>query len=148
MMLYLQTITKDNWLDALSLRVRKDQVDFVAPNVFSLAELNFLENFHAKGIYHEDEMIGFALYGIDEEDQAYWIYRMMIDQNHQGKGYGTKGIHLIIEDIKKIKEDHHQTITLSYEPENEHAKKLYDKLGFKEIEGLFSDGEQVSRFQF
>jgi diamine N-acetyltransferase len=34
----------------------------------SLAQLNFLDNFYAKGIYHEDEMVGFTLYGIDDED--------------------------------------------------------------------------------
>jgi diamine N-acetyltransferase len=61
-MLSLKTITKDNWLKAISLRVREDQVEFVASNAVSLAQLNFLENFHAKGIFHDDEMIGFPLY--------------------------------------------------------------------------------------
>src|SRR5690606_10452057 len=106
-------ITKDNWYKAISLRVREDQVNFVASNVVSLAQLNFLENFMAKGIYNDDEMVGFALYGIDDDDHEYWIYRMMIDQNHQGKGYGKKAIQLIIDDIKEIKEDRHQTISLS-----------------------------------
>ncbi|MFC7687778.1 GNAT family N-acetyltransferase [Ureibacillus sp. GCM10028918] len=72
-------------------------------------------------------MVGFALYGIDEDDHEYWIYRMMIDQKHQGKGYGVKAVNLIIEDIRNIKEEHHQTITLSYEPTNEHAKRIYEK---------------------
>ena len=77
-MLHLKTITKDNWLKAISLRVREDQVKFVASNAMSLAQLNFLENFHAKGIYHGEEMIGFSLYGIDEDNHEYWICRMMI----------------------------------------------------------------------
>jgi diamine N-acetyltransferase len=147
-MQYLKTITKDNWLKAISLRVREDQVEFVAPNAFSLAQLNFLENFHAKGIYHDEEMIGFTLYGIDEDDQEYWIYRMMIDQNHQGKGYGWRAVQLVIDDIKNRKEDRHKTITLSYEPTNEHAKRVYEKMGFQEIAGLIIGGEQVARFTF
>ena len=102
-MLRLETITKDNWLKAISLRVREDQVIFVASNAVSLAQLNFLENFHAKGIYLGDEMIGFALYGIDEDDSEYWIYRMMIDQKHQGNGYGKEAIQLVIDDIKEVK---------------------------------------------
>lgn len=57
-------------------------------------------------------MIGFTLYGLDEDDQEYWIYRMMIDQKHQGKGYSVKALSLIINDIKEIKKDQHQTITL------------------------------------
>ncbi|MDR6125245.1 hypothetical protein QFZ87_004842 [Bacillus sp. SLBN-46] len=32
-MLHLKTITKDNWWKAISLRVREDQVKFVASNV-------------------------------------------------------------------------------------------------------------------
>lgn len=145
-MLHLKTITKDNWVDAISLRVREDQVKFVASNAVSLAQLNFLENFHAKGIYQDEEMIGFALYGIDEDDHEYWIYRMMIDQKHQGKGYGKEAIQLVIDDIRNIKEDRHTTITLSYEPTNEHAKRVYEKIGFQEIDGLIIGGEQVSRF--
>src|SRR6185437_16563933 len=111
-MLHLETITKDNWVKAISLRVREDQVNFVASNAVSLAQLNFLENFHAKGIYLGEEMIGFALYGLDEEDHEYWIYRMMIDQKHQGKGFGKEAIQLVINDIRKLKDDRHQTITL------------------------------------
>ncbi|MCM3744610.1 GNAT family N-acetyltransferase [Sporosarcina luteola] len=147
-MLHLESITKDNWVKAISLRVREDQVNFVASNSVSLAQLNFLENFHAKGIYLGEEMIGFALYGIDEDDHEYWIYRMMIDQKHQGKGYGKEAIQLVIDDIQSIKEDCHQTITLSYEPANEHAIRIYEKMGFKEIEGLLISGEQVARYTF
>ena len=108
----------------------------------------FLNDFHAKGIYLGEEMIGFALYGIDEDDHEYWIYRMMIDQKHQGKGYGKEAIKLVIDDIKMIKEDRHKTIILSYEPTNEHAKQVYEKVGFKEIDGLMISDEQVSRFTF
>lgn len=147
-MLHLETITKDNWLKAISLRVREDQVNFVASNTVSLAQLNFLENFHAKGVYLSEEMIGFALYGIDEDNHEYWIYRMMIDQTHQGKGYGKEAIQLVIDDIRAMKGEHHQTITLSYEPENEYAKRIYEKMGFKEIEGFVIEGEQVARYTF
>lgn len=147
-MLYLKPITKDNWLKAISLRVREDQTKFVAPNAVSLAQLNFLENFHAKGIYHEETMVGFTLYGIDEDDHEYWIYRIMIDQKYQGKGYGKRAISLVIEDIKKIKEARHKSITLSYEPTNVHAKRVYEKMGFNEVEGLIINGEQVSRYTF
>lgn len=147
-MLHLKTITKDNWIKAISLKVREDQVNFVASNVVSLAQLNFLENFHAKGIYFGEAMVGFTLYGLDEDDHEYWIYRMMIDEKHQGKGYGKEAVRLVIEDIQTMKEPHHQTISLSYEPDNEHAKRLYEKMGFQEIDGLVIEGEQVARYTY
>lgn len=147
-MLHLKTITKDNWIEAISLKVREDQRNFVATNAVSLAQLNFLENFHARGIYNGEEMVGFALYGIDEDDHEYWIYRMMIDERHQGKGYGKEAVTLVIEDIKRMKEDRHKTITLSYEPSNVHAKRVYEKMGFKEVDGLIIGDEQVARYTF
>jgi len=147
-MLHLKPITKDNWIDAISLRVREDQVKFVASNAVSLAQLNFLDDFHAKGIYADDEMVGFTLFGIDDEDHEYWMYRMMIDHKHQGKGYGKQAVQLVIEDIRSMKEERHQLINLSYEPENEVAKRLYGQLGFNEVEGFLVDGEQVARFHF
>ncbi|WP_047983350.1 GNAT family N-acetyltransferase [Ornithinibacillus californiensis] len=146
--LHLQPITKENWTKAISLRVREDQVNFIASNAVSLAQLNFLENFHAKGIFDDEEMVGFTLFGIDEDDHEYWIYRMMIDQKHQGKGYGKQAVKLVIDDIRLMKDERHQTITLSYEPVNEHAKRIYEKMGFQELEGLIIDGEQVARFTF
>jgi diamine N-acetyltransferase len=146
--LHLQAITKENWTKAISLRVREDQVNFIASNAVSLAQLNFLENFHAKGIFNDEEMVGFTLFGIDEDDHEYWIYRMMIDQKHQGKGYGKQAVKLVIDDIRLMKDERHHTITLSYEPANEHAKRIYEKMGFQEVEGLIIDGEQVARFTF
>ena len=53
-----------------------------------------------------------------------------------------------IRGIHSIKEDQHQTIYLSYEPKNEHAKPVYEKLGFREVESLNIGDEQVSRFTF
>lgn len=147
-MLHLEPITKKNWLDAISLQVRDDQKDFIASNTFSLAELHFLENFQAKGIYWNDKMIGFTLYGIDEDDNEYWIYRMMIDKQHQGKGYAVKALQLVLEDIRSIKEDRHKAVMLSYKPTNEHARMVYQKAGFKEVKGFLIGDEQVARYTF
>ena len=30
-------------------------------------------------------MIGFTMFGIDPDDKNYWIYRLMIDEEFQGK---------------------------------------------------------------
>lgn len=147
-MLHLEPISKKNWLDAISLEVRDDQKGFVASNAVSLAQLNFLADFQAKGSYWNEEMIGFALYGLDEDDHEYWIYRLMIDKHHQGKGYALKAIRLILEDIRSLKQEHHKTVSLSYEPENEHARLVYQKAGFQEMEGLFIENEQVARYTF
>ncbi|MCH7322669.1 GNAT family N-acetyltransferase [Solibacillus sp. MA9] len=147
-MLHLKPITKDNWIAAIKLKVAKDQNHFVATNAVSLAQLNFLENFYAHGIYEDETMVGFTLFGIDEEDHEFWIYRLMIDKNYQGKGYGKEAVNLIIKAIHTMKAPQHQLIHISYEPENIVAQQVYKNAGFYEIEGLISDGEQVARYDF
>lgn len=147
-MITLQEITKHNWLAVVFLKVRKDQANFIASNAFSLAQLHFLDNFQAKAIYAEDTPVGFAMYGIDDDDGEYWIYRFMIDEKFQGKHYGRQAMEAIIEDIRLKKETHHQTITLSSEPDNHRAFKFYENFGFHKIDGLVVEGEQVARFTF
>ncbi|MEX5385695.1 GNAT family N-acetyltransferase, partial [Cronobacter muytjensii] len=115
-MMTLKEVTKENWIDVISLAVRDDQKAFIASNAVSLAQLLFLDEFVAKAIYADDELVGFALYGVDEDDGEYWIYRFMIDQKFQGKNYGREAMTAVIEDIRVNKEPRHKTITLSYDP--------------------------------
>lgn len=145
-MMTLKEVTKENWIDVISLAVRDDQKAFIASNAVSLAQLLFLDEFVAKAIYADDELVGFALYGVDEDDGEYWIYRFMIDQKFQGKNYGREAMTAVIEDIRVNKEPRHKTITLSYDPKNQGAKQFYDKIGFQEVDGLIISDEQVSRY--
>lgn len=145
-MMTLKEVTKENWIDVISLAVRDDQKPFIASNAVSLAQLHFLDEFVAKAIYADHELVGFALYGIDEDDGEYWIYRFMIDQKFQGNHLGRAAMTAIIEDIRERKEPRHTTITLSYEPRNQGAKQFYDKVGFQEVDGLLISDEQVSRY--
>ena len=62
----------------------------------------------------------------------------MVDEKFQGKGYGRFGMQKMIEMFRaneRIKE-----VGISYEPENEAARKLYAGLGFVET-GRMLDGE-------
>jgi diamine N-acetyltransferase len=40
------------------------------------------------GLYEGDRLVGFAMWGVDEEDDSRWIGGLTIDQRHQAKGYG------------------------------------------------------------
>lgn len=63
----------------------KEQQTLIASNLYSIAEVQFLDDFYAKGIYLDETMIGFTMFGIDSDDNNYWIYRLMIDKNFKGK---------------------------------------------------------------
>ncbi|HEY4554143.1 MAG TPA: GNAT family N-acetyltransferase, partial [Bacillaceae bacterium] len=105
-MITLRAIDKDNWEEAISLKVKPEQRQFVASNLYSVAQVQFLDDFQAMGLYEKKDgpMVGFAMYGIDPDDRNFWIYRHMIDQKHQGKGLGSAALQCILEDIRSRNE--------------------------------------------
>lgn len=52
----------------------------------------------------------------------------MIDKKHQGHGFGTQAIKLVIEEMKAIQEC--KEIFLSTDPNNLIGKHIYEKVGF------------------
>lgn len=78
------------------------------------------------------------MYGIEPRDNnEYWIDRFMIDKKHQGNGYGTKALEMVISTIKQDKT--HHRIKISTNPDNTTARNLYAKLGFVETGELHDD---------
>ena len=144
-------ITKDNYRDAVKLKVTAEQENFVAPNTYSLIQAHYHPEFNAtpQGIYAGDTMVGFIM--PVEPDPAQdehikpgeiWIMRYMIGADHQGKGYGKAGMLKFIEWAKA--QGRYHTVKLSYVPGNEQAKAVYESVGFVE-EGLNEEwGEIVS----
>ena len=71
----------------------------------------------------------------------YNLWRLMIDNRYQQKGYGSKAIELALEFIKTFPCGRADYCWLSYEPENALAKELYSSFGF--IETGEMDGEEL-----
>lgn len=141
----IHPVTKDNWLALIKLQVREDQRNFVASNVFSIAQAQFGDNFeghwdlHPFGIYEDDDPVGFLMYGYNFEHPRYqaFILRLMVDEKHQKKGYARFGMEKILEVFRadeRVKE-----VGISYDPQNEAARKLYASLGFVEPGEIVED---------
>lgn len=128
MSISLRDITADNWEQCIALTPQESQVQFIAPNVYSIAQSKFLTNFYTKGIYSDDTMVGFVMYGLDPDDWNYWVYRLMVDAKHQGKGFGRAGMELAVEHMTALEDC--RKIVVAYHPQNEGARQLYAKLGF------------------
>ncbi|HFR4145224.1 TPA: GNAT family N-acetyltransferase [Bacillus cereus] len=143
--IHLKSINKSNWEEAIRLSVKAEQRKFIASNLYSIAEVQFLDNFYAKGIYVGNKMIGFTMFGIDPDDNNYWIYRLMIDEKFQGKGIGKQAIYLVIEEVRQNNNTNIPLIMIGYHPENLTAKLVYKKAGFIET-GLSSWGEQLAKY--
>lgn len=151
MSLSIRPVTKDNWNELIRLKVREDQKDFVASNLYSIAEAQFGDesdgkghwDFYPYGIYNGDTPVGFLMYGInyDYPGTQGLIARLMVDENHQGKGYGKFGMQKVLEIFRA--DEKIQNAIITYEPENDGARKLYANLGFVET-GEMMEGETVA----
>ncbi|MCB2300316.1 GNAT family N-acetyltransferase [Clostridium tagluense] len=145
MNILLKEVTSDNWMDCVHLKVSEAQKHFVATNSFSLAQSKYEPDFTPMCIYDDETMVGFVMFGIDEDedknvDDEFWICRFMIDEKFQGKGYGKKSMAKIIEYIGN--NYNYDEVYLSEVPENEVAKGLYKSFGF-EFTGEVEDEEEV-----
>ena len=145
-MVSLVEIDRHNYLSILDLSVSEEQRPFVASNMYSLAQAFVQPECVPLALYAENKPVGFAMYCIDESDREYWIYRLMIDQRHQRRGYGRAAMLLLIDRIRSEMDENRHRIFISFEPENEAAKALYESLGF-EPDGRVEYGEIVYRLE-
>ena len=149
MKIKLVPISEENREAVLKLSTREDQ-PFCAPNDVSLEQAEEC-NAECPGvarpfaIYAEDQLVGFCMFAFDEEEEdpenRYWLWRFMIDQNEQGKGYGQAALAEIIQYFRVHGADR---IFLGTEPENECGMHIYHKAGFVET-GDMDDGEAVMK---
>lgn len=165
----LEKITYKNYIDVCwRLKVSRKQKNFVASNNNSLAEAYVaLTNGGTAlpfAICNNKKPIGFLMIGysvveeeIEEDDdpkfiemarKSYFIWRFMIDKRYQGKGYGRKAMQLALDYVRTLPCGPAESIWLSYEPENEVAKKLYSSFGFVEFPEFYhgKEGEEIPAF--
>lgn len=145
-MLRLEKIHGQNVWDILKLKVAENQKHFVSSNDRSIIEAyttiagnGFAFPF---GIYENDAPIGFLMIGYGTDD--YWddapsvaegnynLWRLMIDEKYQNKGYGREAVRLALEFIKTLPCGNAEYCWLSYEPDNDAARHLYHSFGFVE----------------
>ena len=89
----------------------------------------------------EDDFEGEDSASIEMVKKSYCLWRFMIDKRYQGKGYGKKAMELALDYIRTFPCGKADICWLSYEPENEVAKKLYASFGFIEQPQFYKGGE-------
>jgi len=149
-------VDADNIWKIIKLSVKKNQEGFVASNTQSVLEAYTMIESDYKaypfGIYESGNLVGFMMFGYgysDEEDAPkisnnnYSIWRLMIDEKFQGQGLGKKAVETAITYFKTWPYGRADYCWLSYEPENELARYLYQSLGFEES-GEMCDDEIVA----
>jgi diamine N-acetyltransferase len=140
-MITLRPVTKENYLECIRLKVAPDQETFVASNAVSLVQAVYEEGAIPRAIYEDEMMVGFIMAQYIPTAPMPYIWRLMIEASHQGKGYGKAAMNLMLDHLKAISGC--QRIAISYAPENQTARQLYARLGFVET-GEMEDDEVVA----
>ena len=144
-MITLREINEDNFDKCVKLEVDEVQKKFVATNMKSLAQAWIhYKNARPFAIYNDDEMVGFIMFYIEDgssgKKKECYLWRLMIDENHQSKGYGKKALKMALEGFKKTM--NWTEVKTSLVPGNDEARGLYKSLGFTPT-GEVEDGEIV-----
>ena len=149
-MIRLEKVHAKNVWDIVDLKVAEAQTEFVATNSDSIIEAYTANGTGCTafpfGIYDDEVPVGFLMIGFNEAalDEIhvenvpgslrnnYSLWRLMIDEKYQNKGYGREAVRLALEFIRSWPCGKAEYCALSYEPENVIARKLYHSFGFVE----------------
>jgi diamine N-acetyltransferase len=100
----LVPIDEHNVKAVFELAVAPGQEQFVATNAWSLAQA-VAESAIAwpRAIVAGDEVVGFLMLEMDpdeEDGRPYWLWRLMIGETFQRRGYGAAALELAIEEVR------------------------------------------------
>ena len=139
-MINLRDITKKNLFSIIDLNVREDQKDQVASNSVSIAQAHYSKSAWFKGIFNNDIAVGFVMLDLIKEENKCFLWRFMIDEKHQGKGYGKIALTQVIDLVILL--EAFEEIRTSYVPTKNGAGGFYEKFGFIET-GKLEDSNEI-----
>ncbi len=130
-MVELREITKENYEECLNLNIAENQEDFVSSTVHSLAQAwVYYDTAFPFAVYVNNTMVGFIMLGYYEAGGYYTLWKLLIDEKYQNKGYGKRAVRLGIDYLVnrfKVKE-----VYTAYYATNRIARNLYASIGFRE----------------
>ncbi len=139
----LREVTKETVRTICNLKVAPQQAQFVAPNAVSIAQAYFeLDAAWFRAIYADETPVGFLMLDDDPANEAYILWRFMIDTRFQGYGFGRRALDLLIEHVKT--RPGAKALFTSCVPGDGSPCPFYEKIGFV-YTGDVDDGELVMR---
>jgi diamine N-acetyltransferase len=140
----LREVSKENLQAVLNLRVTEPQERFIATNAKSIAQAHFYVEAWFRAIYADEVPVGFLMLYDEllkeepEEEDLYFLWRMMIDQRYQGLGIGRKAMDLLIEHVRGRPQA--KELLTSFVPGEGSPEGFYLGMGFTPT-GKLDDGE-------
>ena len=146
-MISLRPITDANRQEVEALRVSPAQEQFVSNVVESLHEAAEYPGAHAMywAVYAEETPVGFVMIADEVDSPDYtpqFLWKLLIDERHQGQGYGKATLDLIVEYFRG--RPGVEAMTTSAVPGEGSPVTFYERYGFVRT-GEIDDGEIVLR---
>jgi len=146
-MISLRPITDANRQEVEALRVSPGQEQFVSNVVESLQEAAEYPGAHAIywAIYAEETPVGFVMIADEVDSPDYipqFLWKLLIDERHQGRGYGKATLDLVVEYFRG--RPGVEAVTTSAVPGEGSPVTFYERYGFVRT-GEIDDGEIVLR---
>ena len=146
----LQEITEDNAPSVLEVRLAPGQERFVTSVADSLAEADGYPqgNPWFRAVYADGQPVGFVMLSWDVEPQPpeihgpWFLWKLIIDHRHQGKGYGREVVRQIVE---LVGAQGATELLTSHVPGEGGPAGFYARLGFVPTGELDPDGEILLR---
>lgn len=105
-MIELKMINEANYQAVCALEVTPEQKsqNIISENRDSIAEgLTIPEVARPFAIYANHRVVGFTMFAFDDARDEFWLWRLMIGKEFQGKGYGKAVMPIIIDYIVPTK---------------------------------------------
>ena len=140
----LREVTAETVRAVCLLQVAPEQRGFVAPNAVSFAEALFEPKAWFRAIVADDVPVGFVMLSVDAAAPEYYLWRLMIADEFQGRGYGRAALRLVIDHVRGL--PNASELLVSWVPEPGGPQPFYLGLGF-ELTGETDGDEVVARLR-
>jgi diamine N-acetyltransferase len=127
----LREITPENIRAVLGLSVAPVQRSvYPRSNGYSIAEGHYPDDdpVWMRAVYANETPVGFLMTSEAPDRGEYFLWRLMVDAEHQGKGYGSRAVKLLIERIRAS--GNARRLLTSHLKGQGDAGGFYQKLGF------------------
>lgn len=136
--------TREEAETLMRLQVAPAQQPFVAEVARSIAQAAFEPNARQFGLYDGGAAVGYLLLwdgreDPDEPDDELWVWRLMIDQRFQRRGFGRAAMRWVVEEARRMGV---RQVGLAHVADNVDAGAFYQRLGLA-YTGQVIDGERV-----
>ena len=140
-------LSSDTVNPLIDIEVTKDQRRFLASNAVTMAQSMFEPAVEIWGLFEDKTTLGMvaledwmhpeADFDPEIDRDTLYLWRLMIDHQHQGKGYGTKALEFT---LKRARELGRGRVVLTALDAPGTAIPLYEAFGFRRS-GLVVDGD-------